>query len=107
MHVIPQVRKTRLAHPMVTSALLVLACGRVPLVLNIEIIAFGEFGPTTSAMVVIPISPRAFPAPPLERSSLEVPARLDAPLLICIHDAMISFGGARGPAHDLAAIYAR
>ena len=90
LHVMAQIRKTRLADPVVNSAALVPAGGRVPLVLDSWTIPCGEFGPTTGAMVMVPIRTRAFPPAPLERSTSEVLAGLDAPLLISIHDAMIS-----------------
>jgi hypothetical protein len=95
LHVIPQICKALLADPVVTSAVLVLTCGRVPMVLDLRTIPFGESGPTTSAMVMVPIRTRAFPPTPLERSALQVLAGLDAPLLIFIHDAMISSATAK------------
>ena len=68
------------------------ACGRIPLVLDVGTIPFGEFRPATSAMVMVPIRTRAFPPAPRECSALEALASRDAPLLIVIHDAMISLG---------------
>jgi hypothetical protein len=86
LHVIFQIGKALFAHPVITGAVDVLARGCVSLMLDFGTVPFGKFGPTASAMIVIPIGTRTLPSLPLERGALQVIARFDAPLLVRVHD---------------------
>ncbi len=101
LHVISQIGKAFFAYPVITSAVDVLARGRVPLMLDFRAVPFSKFGPTASTMIVIPVGTRAVPSLPLERGTLQVIARFHAPLLVRVHETDNLMFGLRGESNRI------
>jgi hypothetical protein len=82
LHVVSQIIEAGLADPLIAGTFRIVIAGSEALVLNVGTVKVSKFGPTCSAVIVIPIvTPPSIPTK-LQLQPIEVACVIDAPLFV-------------------------